>query len=78
MNHNKIQKLASLLGIFLMLMSIIAPLASILIFPQKAKAVQGANTLLVTDKKDIPSLPVITVNSFGAMKVYLLKHSDSD
>jgi len=48
------------------------------LYPQAPVASPAAITLLVTDKNDQPSLPIITVNSFGAMKAYLLKHSDSD
>jgi len=48
------------------------------LYPQAPVASPAAITLLVTDKNDQPSLPIITVNSFGAMKAYLLKHFDSD
>ena len=48
------------------------------LYPQAPAVSPAAITLLVTDKNDSPPLPIITLNSFGAMKAYLLKRSDSD
>lgn len=48
------------------------------LYPNPLTNTPPEKILLVTDKNDPPSLPIITVNTFGAMKAYLLKHSDSD
>lgn len=42
------------------------------LYPHAPVASPAAVTLLVTDKNDQPSLPIITANSFGTMKAYIL------
>ncbi len=42
------------------------------LYPNPPINIQPEKTLLVTDKNDPPVLPVINVNTFGAMKAYIL------
>lgn len=48
------------------------------LYPSAPSASPASLTLLVTDNNDHPLLPVISTNSFGALKAYLMENSDSN
>lgn len=47
------------------------------LYPNPPAVAKPEKTLLVTDKNDLPTLPVISQSTFGAMKVYILENSNN-